>query len=82
MRRRNLREYSEVAKVHQQTVATTYVPACTYTVGTRINTCLLHRTSLKHTGFAVVTHHGLDYDLVTQVYEEWRKFYMSGQVCL
>jgi len=36
-------------------------------------------TSLKHTGFAVVTHHGLDYDLVTQVYEEWRKFYMSGQ---
>lgn len=37
--------------------------------------------SLKETGFAVLTNHGLDYDLVTQVYDEWRQFFLSGQVC-
>jgi len=34
--------------------------------------------SLKETGFAVVTGHGLDYGLVTQVYAEWREFFLSG----
>jgi hypothetical protein len=37
----------------------------------------MHR-SLKETGFAVVTGHGLDYGLVTQVYAEWREFFLSG----
>ena len=36
--------------------------------------------SLKETGFAVVTNHGLDYSLVSSVYAEWRDFYVSGQV--
>ena len=39
----------------------------------------LFTNSLKETGFAVVTNHGIDSDLVLRVYEEWRCFYMSGK---
>jgi hypothetical protein len=34
--------------------------------------------SLKETGFAVCTGHGLDYRLVKQVYAEWRELFLSG----
>ena len=34
--------------------------------------------SLKETGFAVVTGHGLDYRMVKQVYAEWRELFLSG----
>jgi isopenicillin N synthase-like dioxygenase len=34
--------------------------------------------SLKKTGFAVVTNHGIDYSLVDKIYDEWRGFFVSG----
>ena len=34
--------------------------------------------SLKETGFAVVTNHGIDYSLVDIIYDEWRRFFVSG----
>lgn len=35
--------------------------------------------SLKGTGFAVVTHHPIDHDLILKVYQEWQAYFASSE---
>lgn len=38
------------------------------------------RQSLTETGFAVVTHHGVDYSLIRNTQEAWREFFQMGNL--
>ena len=34
-------------------------------------------TSFQNTGFAVIENHGISYELIDKVYEEWKQFFYS-----